>query len=423
MYDHRKLGRELELFHSVPLVGAGLPIWLPDGAAARHAVESYIREAERRAGYRHVYSPPLAKREMYEKSGHLDHFGDDMFPGLPDGADDELYLRPSLCPHHAMVFAARGRSYRELPLRIAELGPMYRAERSGVLGGLARVRAISLNDAHIFCPPEQAVDEIVEVLRMIGRAHAALGIPDARFRLSLRDDAVPAAAGAAAPAVPAAAGAAAPAVKKFVDAPAAWAQAESALRKALRVAGIDYHDAPGEAAFYGPKIDVQVPDAAGREWSLSTVQLDFHQPARFGLSYIDADGARKAPVMVHRSIVGSLERLFAHLIEVHGGAFPAWYAPVQVIAVPVGEAQAAAARAFVDACVLAGLRAEARYDGSVGLRIREAAGRRVPFVAVIGEREVVDGAVSLRDRDGNQLPALPVRSAVAHLGEVARVPV
>jgi len=411
MYDHRKLGRELELFHSAPLVGAGLPIWLPDGAAARHAVESYIREAERRAGYRHVYSPPLAKREMYVKSGHLDHFGDDMFPGMPDGADDELYLRPSLCPHHAMVFAARGRSYRELPLRIAELGPMYRAERSGVLGGLARVRAISLNDAHIFCAPEQALDEVVEVLGMIARAHGALGIPDARFRLSLRgDDAVSVGADADAPAA------------KFVDAPQAWAWAESVLREALRVAGIDHYDAPGEAAFYGPKIDIEVPDAAGREWSLSTVQLDFHQPAQFGLSYVDADGVRKAPVMVHRSIVGSLERLFAHLIEVHGGAFPAWYAPVQVIAVPVGEAQAGAARAFVDACVGAGLRAEALYDGSVGLRIREAAGRKVPYLAVIGEREVTDGAVALRARDGSRLPPMPVPAAVDHITKSAHPP-
>jgi threonyl-tRNA synthetase len=393
MYDHRKLGRELDLFHSVPMIGAGLPLWLPDGAAARHAVESYLREVERRAGYRHVYSPPLAKREVYERSGHLAHFGDDMFPGMADGADDELYLRPSLCPHHAMVFAARGRSYRELPLRIAEIGPMYRAERSGVLGGLARVRAISLNDAHIFCAPEQALDEIAGVLRLIARAHRALGIPDARLRLSLRGEGN----------------------ERFVDAPDEWARAESVLREALKLADVAYHDAPGEAAFYGPKIDIQVPDHVGREWSLSTVQLDFHQPASFGLSYMDADGQRRAPLMVHRSIVGSLERLFAHLIEVHGGAFPAWYAPVQVLAVPVGAEQAAAARRFVDACVAAGLRAEAGYDGSVGLRIREAARRKVPFVAVIGEREVADGAIALRQRDGSQLPVMAVPEAITHL--------
>ena len=397
MYDHRKLGRELELFHSDPLVGAGLPIWLPDGAAARQAVESYIREEERRAGYRHVYSPPLAKREMYEKSGHLAHFGDDMFPGMADGVDGELYLRPSLCPHHAMVFGARGRSYRELPLRIAELGSMYRAERSGVLSGLSRVRAISLNDAHVFCAVEQARDEVVAVLRLIARAHRALGIPDASFRLSLRGN------GNA----------------KFVDAPEAWARAEGILREALKIAGIEAREAPGEAAFYGPKIDIQVLDSAGREWSLSTVQLDFHQPARFGLSYVDADGERRAPVMVHRSIIGSMERLFAHLIEVHGGAFPAWYAPVQLMAVPVGGAHAAASRALVDECVAAGIRAEIDYDGSVALRIRAAANRKVPYVAVIGDREVAGGEIMLRRRDGGEIPFGDVNRM---LGQLSNIP-
>jgi threonyl-tRNA synthetase len=397
MNDHRKLGRELELFHSAPLVGAGLPIWLPDGAAARHAVESYVREEERRAGYRHVYSPPLARREMYERSGHLRNFADDMFAGLPDG-DDELYLRPSLCPHHAMVFAARGRSYRELPLRIAELGPMYRAERSGVLSGLSRVRAISLNDAHIFCAPEQVVDEVGSVLAMIARAHRALGIPAARYRLSLPG----------------------PDEHKYVDEPAGRERSAAMLREALARAGIGYDDAPGEAAFYGPKIDVQVADAAGRELTLSTVQLDFHQPARFDLSYVDSDGARRRPVLVHRSVVGSFERLFAHLIEVHGGAFPVWYAPVQVVALPVGEAQGEAAADFAGRCVAAGLRAEVAADGSVGARIRAAAHRKVPYLAVIGAREAGAVAVALRRRDGSRLDPMPAGAAIARLvGEAA----
>jgi threonyl-tRNA synthetase len=386
MDDHRKLGRELGLFASAPLVGAGLPIWLPEGAAARHAIEEYVREQERRAGYRHVYSPPLARREMYERSGHLRNFGDDMFPGMVVG-DDELYLRPSLCPHHAMVFAARGRSYRELPLRIAEIGPMYRAERSGVLGGLARVRAISLNDAHIFCAPHQAVGEVVGVLSMIRRAYGALGVGQARYRLSL-----PGPGG------------------KYVDDPAGWARAEAMLREALAEAGLAYEDAPGEAAFYGPKIDVQVDDAAGREWTLSTVQLDFHQPARFDLSYVDSDGARVRPVLVHRSIVGSLERLFAHLIEVHGGAFPVWYAPVQVVAVPVGDGQHGVAAAFAERCVSAGLRAEVAYDGSVGARIRR--NRRVPYLALIGAREAAGGLASMRLRDGRNLDPMPAADAV-----------
>jgi threonyl-tRNA synthetase len=385
MDDHRRLGRELELFHSAPLVGAGLPIWLPDGAAARHAVECYIREEERRAGYRHVYSPPLARREMYERSGHLAHFADDMFPGIPDG-DGELFLRPSLCPHHAMVYAARGRSYRDLPLRIAELGPMYRAERSGVLGGLSRVRAISLNDAHIFCTPEQAGAEVTGVLDMIVRAYRALGIPDAQYRLSLP--------------------------REGDGGPAA-----EILRGALEEAGIRYGEAPGEAAFYGPKIDVQVVDSAGREWTLSTVQVDFHQPARFGLSYVDHNGDRPRPVLVHRSVIGSLERLFAHLIEVHGGAFPVWYAPVQVVILSVGGSEAAAADEFGSRCLAASLRAEVEHDGPVGARVRAALNRKVPYVAVIGSREAATGAVALRSRGGGRLAPMPIERAIRLIQE------
>jgi threonyl-tRNA synthetase len=340
---------------------------------------------------------------MYERSGHLRNFADDMFPGMADG-DDELYLRPSLCPHHAMVYAARGRSYRELPLRIAELGPMYRAERSGVLSGLSRVRAISLNDAHVFCAPEQAVDEVVAVLEMIARAHRALGIPAARYRLSLPG----------------------PDPDKYVDDPDGWARAEAMLRAALNRAGIPgsagYDDAAGEAAFYGPKIDVQIVDAAGRESTLSTVQLDFHQPVRFDLSYVDANGERRRPVLVHRSVVGSFERLFAHLIEVHDGAFPAWYAPVQVVALPVGAAQQAAAGDFAGRCVAAGLRAEVDHEGSVGARIREAAHRKVPYLAVIGAREAASGAVALRRRDGSQLDPMPVERALALIAGEAGAP-
>jgi threonyl-tRNA synthetase len=395
MIDHRKLGRELELFHTDPLVGAGLPIWLPDGAAARHAVEEYVREAERRAGYQHVYSPPLARPEMYRRSGHLPHFADDMFPPMDCGDGDELILRPSLCPHHAIVFAARGRSYRDLPLRIAELGGMYRAERSGVLGGLSRVRAIWLNDAHIFCAPDQVGDEVAGVLAMIGRAHAALGIEPAGFRLSLRGSG-----------------------DKYVGEPRVWDRAEAMLREALVAAGVAFVAAAGEAAFYGPKIDIQVRDRADREWTLSTVQLDFLQPDRFGLSYVDSDGSRRRPVMVHRSVVGALERLFAHLIEVHEGAFPAWYAPLQVAVLPTGGAQAGHADEVAQRCVAAGLRARAWHRGTVGSRIRDAARRRVPYVAVIGPREAAAGAVALRLRDGRQLRPMPVGGAVEMIGRV-----
>ncbi|MER6584458.1 threonine--tRNA ligase [Micromonospora chalcea] len=393
MIDHRRLGRDLELFVSDPLAGAGLPIWLPDGAAARHAVEEYVRELERRAGYRHVYSPPLGKRELFELSGHLGYFADDMFPPMRLSADDEFVLRPALCPHHALVFRARGRSYRELPLRIAELGGMYRAERSGVLGGLSRVRAISLNDAHTFCALDQVGDEVREVLRLIGEAHAALGVRPAGLRLSLRGPG-----------------------QRYVGDDASWARAEDLLRAALD--GVDVVEAPGEAAFYGPKIDIQIVDAAGRESTISTVQLDFDKPERFDLSYTDSDGRRKRPVMVHRSLVGSMERLFAYLIEVHEGAFPAWYAPVQLLLLPLDAAQADAAAGLARRAEAAGLRAEVDHAGSLGARIRDAARRRIPYTGVVGPREAADGSLSLRLRDGRVLDPMPAAQALGLIGAV-----
>ncbi|MCX4386725.1 threonine--tRNA ligase [Micromonospora peucetia] len=393
MIDHRRLGRELELFDSDPLAGAGLPLWLPAGAAARHAVEEYVRELERRAGYRHVFTPPLGKRELFELSGHLGYFADDMFPPMALGADDEFVLRPALCPHHALVFRARGRSYRELPLRIAELGGMYRAERSGVLGGLSRVRAISLNDAHNFCALEQVGEEVVEILRLIRVAHAALGVRPAGFRLSLRGPG-----------------------EKYVGTDDQWARAEELLRAALD--GVAFTEAPGEAAFYGPKIDIQVLDAAGREFTLSTVQLDFDKPERFDLSYTDASGGRRRPVMVHRSLVGSMERLFAYLIEVHEGAFPAWYAPVQLVVLPVGDGQADAAARLARDALAAGLRVAVDEAGSLGSRIRDAARARVPYAAVIGPREAAGGAVALRLRGGRVLDPMPAADALRLIGAV-----
>ena len=392
MIDHRKLGRELELFGSDPLIGAGLPIWLPDGAAARYAVESYVRELERRAGYRHVYSPGMAKPELYRRSGHLPHYADEMFPAMALSADDELILRPSLCPHHAMVFRSRGRSYRELPLRIAELGVMHRAERSGVLGGLSRVRAVSLNDAHIFCRPDQVGEEIARVLAMVRGAHQALGFAPDAYRLSLRGDG-----------------------DKYVGDEEMWAMAGQFLRDALAAAGLPYVEAVGEAAFYGPKIDIQIVDHAGRQSTLATVQVDLHQPRQFDLSYRDSDGSLQRPVMVHRSIVGSFERLFAHLIEVHEGAFPAWYAPVQAVVLPIGEGQLDAAVAFEAECLRAGLRVEVDTEGQLGARIRASALRRIPYVAVIGDREAAAGEVSLRRRDGSNIAPLPVDEARALL--------
>ncbi|WP_433297160.1 threonine--tRNA ligase [Actinoplanes sp. CA-030573] len=393
--DHRKLGRELDLFDSDPLIGAGLPFWLPAGAAARYEVESHLHELERRAGYQHVYSPAMGKRQMYELSGHWKNFADDMFPPMALGGD-ELVLRPSLCPHHALIFKSRQRSYRDLPLRIAEIGPMYRAERSGVLGGLSRVRSIQLNDAHNFCALDQVGAEVAGVLRLMRKAHAALGMSPSSVQLSLRGES-----------------------GKYAGNDKMWARASQLLRDALDESGMPYAEAPGEAAFYGPKIDIQVRDVAGREWSISTIQVDFHMPAQFDLSYVAADGSRERPVMVHRSLVGSMERLFGHLIEVHQGAFPIWYAPVQLDVLPISADQSAAAGRFRQAAIEAGLRAEAHHDGSIGARIRQASERKIPYVAVIGAREEADGLVALRMRDGRQVPPMPEAEALAMIASAA----
>jgi len=392
MHDHRKLGRELGLFDTDPLIGAGLPYWLPDGAIVRHSLEEYVRGLERRAGYRHVHSPVLGKRELYEISGHWSLYHDDMYPPMDVGGE-QLVLRPSLCPHHALIYRSRGHSYRELPLRIAELGGMYRAELSGVLGGLSRVRAIQLNDAHIFCTLDQVEAEAAAALSLIRQAYDALGISVARYRLSL-----PGAGG------------------KYVAGD--WDRAAGILRSVLDDSGLDYDAAEGEAAFYGPKIDVQITDSAGRESSLSTVQVDFHQPEQFGLEYVGPDAAKHRPVMLHRSIVGSVERAVAQLIEVHGGAFPAWLAPVQLRLLPVSEAELPYAREILDRCE--DVRAEIAAQGSLGARIRE--GRLVPYQAVIGPQEVAAEQLSLRQRDGRRLDAEPADEALARVQAAIRVP-
>ncbi len=390
MHDHRKLGRELGLFGTDPLIGAGLPYWLPDGAIIRHSLEEYVRALERRAGYQRVHSPVLGKRELYEISGHWSLYRDEMYPPMDVGGE-QLVLRPSLCPHHAVIYRSRGRSYRELPLRMAEIGGMYRSELSGVLGGLSRVRAIQLNDAHVFCTLDQVEAEAAAALALIRRAYDALGISPARYRLSL-----PGPGG------------------KYV--PGNWAGAVEILRSVLD--GLPYDAVEGEAAFYGPKIDVQIADGAGRESTLSTVQVDFHQPERFGLEYVGADGAKHRPVMVHRSIIGSVERAVAQLIEVHGGAFPAWLAPVQLRLLPVSAAEVPYAREVLARC--GDVRAEIASEGSLGARIRD--GRLVPYQAVIGSKEVAEGQLSVRLRDGRRLDAAGVEEVVARIGAEVRRP-
>ncbi len=391
MHDHRKLGRELGIFDTDPLIGAGLPYWLPAGAAIRHALEEYVRELERRAGYQHVYSPALGKRELYEISGHWQHYRDGMYPPMTVGGE-QVVLRPSLCPHHALLYRSRARSYRDLPLRLAELGGQYRSELSGVLGGLNRVRAMQLNDAHIFCTPDQVAAEAAAALKMIRQAHQALGIAPARYRLSLASPAA-----------------------KYAGSQDSWDRATVILQEVLAGAGIEAEAEVGEAAFYGPKIDVQVADSAEREVSIATVQVDFYQPERFALSYVGPDGGKHRPVMIHRSIVGTAERMVGHLLERNGGAFPAWLAPVQLVALPVAGEQSAQAEQLVRQATEQGLRAELASDGSLASRIREH--RLVPYQLVIGKREAAAREVSIRLRGGEQLPAMSVTEALTRIDQ------
>jgi threonyl-tRNA synthetase len=396
MYDHRKLGRELGLFDTDPLIGAGLPYWLPAGAVVRSVLEEYIRSEERQAGYQHVYSPVLGKRELYEISGHWSHYSEDMFPPMDLGGE-QVVLRPSLCPHHALIYRSRSHSYRELPLRMAELGGMYRSELSGVLSGMSRVRAIQLNDAHIFCDLDKVAEEAHAALQMIRRAYEALGVGPARYRLSL-----PGPGG------------------KYIDKPEMWERSTAILTDVLNRSGVPYEPAAGEAAFYGPKIDVQVDDSQGREFTLSTVQVDFHQPEQFDLHYIGAHGAKHRPVMVHRSIIGSVERAVAQLIEHHGGAFPAWLAPVQLAILPISDAELPNAEVLAKRGAELGLRSEVvgADAGSLSARIRRA--RLVPYQAVIGAKEAADDHVALRLRDGRRLESAPAGDVLDRITSVVR---
>ncbi len=397
LIDHRKLGRELRLFDTHELVGAGLPLWLPDGGVIRAELERYIAERAADWGCQQVYSPVLAKRELFERSGHWAKFSDDMFPPMLVGGE-EFVLRPANCPHHALIYAAQQHSYRDLPIRLTELGSMFRSELSGVLGGLARVRQINLDDTHIFCTEDQIGDEVAEALAQIRIAYDVLGIEVAYLRLSLSGP-----------------------KGQYLGDSDVWQRAEERLAKALDELGIRYERALDEAAVYGPKIDVQVVDPAGREKTLSTVQLDFIQPQRFDLGYIDPNGDRVVPVMIHCGVLSAMERLVAHLIELYAGAFPVWLAPLQVLILPVGPAQHDAAAELAGRFRSAGLRAETdASDNTLGLRVRRARERRVPYVAVLGEREVGAGEVALRRRDGQQVPALPVEPAIAAIGSVAR---
>ncbi|MGC9962334.1 MAG: threonine--tRNA ligase [Acidimicrobiales bacterium] len=394
--DHRRLGRQLRIFASDELCGAGLPLWLPAGAAVRGELERFVVDLERRHGYQHVYTPELAKQELYERSDHWAHYRDDMYPPMQVGAE-QVVLRPMNCPHHILVYAAEPRTMRDMPVRLAELGTMFRFERSGVVGGLSRVRQMTLNDGHVFCAPGDVRAEVTAILGLVEKAYEALAIPAPSYRLSLRGPG-----------------------SKYVGDPAVWAKSEAVLRTSLDDLGVAYCEAQGEAAFYGPKIDLQVTDPRGREETLSTVQVDFHLPERFALSYQDGPVSVR-PVMIHRSIVSTMERMVAHLLEVHDGALPVWLAPSQVVIMPVVTDAVDHARRLREALQTEAIRAELDdRDATLGSRVRDAQQRRVPYLAVVGRREVEDGTVAVRLRGGEQLGTLSTEAFVALVSEVAR---
>ena len=390
--DHRKLGKELELFTVNEAVGAGLPMWLPKGATIRRILEDYIVERERAAGYQHVYSPDLAKVELYERSGHWEHYHEDMFPPM-DLETEKMVLRPMNCPHHILIFESKQRSYRDLPVRIAELGTMYRYERSGVLSGLSRVRCMTLNDAHIFCTQDQIKEEFAGVMKLVEQAYRDLGITKYRYRLSLRDKANK---------------------EKYVDNDAMWELGERVLREAMDSLGLPYFEGVGEAAFYGPKVDIQFADIMGHEETYSTIQIDFHLPDRFGLNYVGPDGKEHRPVIIHRGVISTMERMVSYLIELYAGAFPLWLAPVQAVVLPITDKQNEYAHAVLKQLEAAGIRASIdERSEKVNLKIREAQLQKVPYMLVVGGREAEAGQVAVRNRKHGDQGAKSVAEFVA----------
>jgi threonyl-tRNA synthetase len=397
--DHRKIGKELDLFMIDDMAGRGLPLWLPKGATVRRLLEDYIVRKELRAGYQHVRTPDIARLDLYKQSGHWARYRESMYP--PSKIEDEEWqLRPMNCPHHIRIFQRRAYSYRDLPVRLAELGTVYRYEKSGEVSGLIRVRAFTINDAHIFCRPDQVTREFDGVVQLILEVYEALGVTDFYFRLSLRDQSS----------------------DKWMGDPAVWEMAQDAARAALRAGGHKFVEAPGEAAFYGPKLDVQIKDAIGREFSLSTNQIDFLMPEAFGLEYTDADQTPKRPVMIHRAPIGSFERFMAYMIELYGGAFPLWLAPVQVVFIPIADRHLAGVEAIAARFRDQDLRVEVDGRGErMQAKIRDAQLQKVPYMAVVGDRELESGQVNVRTRDGGQ-EALAVDAFLDRLRGESKAP-
>jgi threonyl-tRNA synthetase len=398
--DHRKLGKELDLFLIDEMVGRGLPLLTPKGAAIRHQMEEFILRLERRQGYEHVKTPDIARLELYKVSGHLERYRDSMY-APSEMEDEEWQLRPMNCPHHIRLFQRKPSSFRDLPVRIAELGTVYRYEKSGEVSGLIRVRAFTINDAHIFCRPDQLNVEFERVIQLILQVYRAFGITDFYFRLSLRDDIS----------------------NKWMGDPAIWQRAQDAAREALRASGHPFVEAPGEAAFYGPKLDVQIKDAIGREFSLSTNQIDFLLPERFGLEYVTSEQTMERPVMLHRAPIGSMERFMAYLIEHYGGAFPVWLAPVQVVFIPIADRHLEAVSKLAERFRDRDLRVE--VDGKaerMQAKIRNAQLQKIPYMAVVGDKELEGGTLNIRRREGGDQVSLPVEQFLAQLEGESRLP-
>lgn len=375
--DHRKIGKELDLFMNSQLVGAGLPLWLPNGATIRREIERYIVDKEVSLGYDHVYTPVLANVDLYKTSGHWDHYQDDMFPPMKLDETEEMVLRPMNCPHHMMIYKNKPHSYRELPIRIAELGTMHRYEASGAVSGLQRVRGMTLNDAHIFVRPDQIKEEFKRVVELVQEVYKDFGFENYSFRLSYRDPED---------------------TEKYFDDDEMWNKAEAMLKEAVDEMNLPYEEAVGEAAFYGPKLDVQVKTAMGKEETLSTVQLDFLLPERFDLAYIGKDGEEHRPVVIHRGVVSTMERFVAFLTEETKGAFPTWLAPMQVEIIPVNvDLHYDYARQIQDELKSQGVRVEIDdRNEKMGYKIREAQMHKIPYQLVIGDKEIENNEVNVR---------------------------
>ncbi|GMR69605.1 threonine--tRNA ligase [Aerococcus viridans] len=395
--DHRKLGKELDIFMVNPEVGSGLPFWLPKGATVRRIIERYIVDKEESLGYEHVYTPIMADVEFYKTSGHWDHYHEDMYPPMDMGDGEQLVLRPMNCPHHMMVYKNDIHSYREFPIRIAELGMMHRYEKSGALSGLQRVREMTLNDAHIFVRPDQIKEEFTRVLQLIKQVYDDFNITDYRFRLSYRDP---------------------DNTDKYFDDDEMWEKAQAMLKETMDDLGLEYFEAIGEAAFYGPKLDVQMKTALGNEETMSTVQLDFLLPERFDLTYVGQDGQdTHRPVVIHRGVVSTMERFVAYLIEEYKGAFPTWLAPVQAKLIPVNDdAHGDYVEEIRRRMKAAGMRVEVdNRNEKMGYKIREAQTLKIPYQLVFGDNEIAENTVTVRRYGSKETLSMPFDEFLAQL--------